>query len=227
METIKNLSYEVKINYIDDSGENVFINKKIFDNGLDIETTQVGDIAITEEKIKGRILSGLYEDKKINCGFRYNYDGDEDTYLVGTNRRFSVNDSANLINKTKMSHDFVNAMAVLYVVMRNECKIFSVNDGDIFVEKLISAENEKAEQCSVKENIKLSKLKNENGFYEAFHENVYSMGDETVVENKKENSELKQKLNQLVEILNKKPNNYYKLIEAKESVQPNFGAMGE
>ena len=58
---MNNLKYSIKINYINESGLNVSISRKMFDTGLEKNSIQIGNISISEETINGRILSGRYD----------------------------------------------------------------------------------------------------------------------------------------------------------------------
>ena len=49
METINKLAYDLQIAYVNNFGQNVFIDVKMQDDGLEVKSFQVGDICITEE----------------------------------------------------------------------------------------------------------------------------------------------------------------------------------
>ena len=85
MEEINNLTYNIQINYVNISGLMVSISKKINDKGLETNSIQVGDICITEETINGRVLSGKYENSTSYCGYKYNFEKNNEEYLVNIN----------------------------------------------------------------------------------------------------------------------------------------------
>ena len=107
MEVINNLKYSIEIRYKNDNDVNVILKKEMNDKVLESNSTQIGDVCITEETINGRILSGRYDDKETSCGYRYNYEANNSDYLISLNDNISIENAVNLINKTQKEMDFL------------------------------------------------------------------------------------------------------------------------
>lgn len=222
METINNLIYDIQIDFINDSGKNVTISKRIQDNGLEIISFQVGDVLVTEETINGRVLSGRFEDRDSCCGYRYDYSKNSSDYLVTTNNAFSLGDTVNLINKAKMTSDFLNAKMVFTTLTKADYKLFSLKKGHIDLTKSISASDENHKINTYSEFIHLLKEEGNEYCQEESVERSYEIGDEFVSENstnQKKCEDFKTKMKGLLEIFRENPNNYKNLIKAKETVQ--------
>jgi hypothetical protein len=222
MNAISNLTYELQIKYINNFGENVSIYKKICDNGLETNSFQIGDVCITEETINGRILSGRYDEQNVYCGYKYNYDRNDEKYLENINKNILIEKASNLINNTKMKSNFLSAKMVLSAVSRNDYKIYAIKSGEITIKKKVTANNEKKEKCVLRKSIVLSKIDKQEVLSETNREITYKVGDECFVEDAKEDvdNDIKTKLKELIEILNKNPNNYKELIELKQCLAP-------
>ena len=219
METINNLTYNLKINYVNDLGENILIDIKINDDGLETKSFQVGDVCVTEETISGRVLSGCLSNQKSYCGYKYNYERNDENYLVGTNPDVSISEAVSLINATKMDTRFLASRMVLSSIMRDDYRIFPVKQGNINVIKTIAAENEKNIQYFLQESLILSKSGREVCFKEIDKKRIY----------KKANRDLKTDdimFMALDELLNKNINNYKELIETKNKIQTLENAPG-
>ena len=74
MKEINNLTYGVQIGYVNKLGEDVAIAVEMHDNGLVINSVQIGSVCVTEETIGGRVLSGRFENEEGFCGYRYDYE---------------------------------------------------------------------------------------------------------------------------------------------------------
>ena len=90
---MSNLIYSVQVEFIDDSGEKVSVIRTMYDTGLEVNSTQIGDLCVKEETINGRVLSGSYRNSELECGYRYNYECNDENYLVCTNSGVSLNKS--------------------------------------------------------------------------------------------------------------------------------------
>lgn len=223
MEKINNLTYELQISYISNAGLNVLICTTMHDNGLELNSVQVGDVCVTEETIKGRVISGRYDQSNAFCGYRYDYEKNNDEYLFSINPEVSINDAVSLINKTKMDSNFLSSKMVLSSIMRDDYRVFAIQKGNLNIVKTIAAENEKAEKCLYQEIIDLAKMDGELSFVELNRAKVYQVDDKCLVENgQHSDAKIKLQLKELLEIVKQNPNNYKKLISAKESVQAGF-----
>ena len=222
METIKNLVYDLRIDYINNVGLNVSIIRRMDDTGLELNLTQVGNVCVTEETINGRVLSGRFDDANISCGYRYNYEKNNSEYLQNLNDDIPLNEAIQFINKTKMDAQFLSTRMVFSSLLRNDYRVFALNGGDIAVTKTIAAVNEKGENCILVDCVHLVKAEGAEFYEEQSRERTYRVGDDCVVEQAKtkvEDDSLKTQLQQLVDILEQNPNNYKELLSAKESVQ--------
>ena len=77
MENIYNLSYDLQVNYTNESGRLVSIGKALYDSGVESKYIKVDDVCVAEETINGRVLSGTYEDQSLCCGYWYNYEKED------------------------------------------------------------------------------------------------------------------------------------------------------
>ena len=219
MKIINNLTYNLQISYIDNSGSDIFINIKIQDDGLEIKSFKIGDVCITEETINGRVLSGRMDYQDSFCGYRYNYDKNTDEYLININPEIPINDSVSLINNAKMDKSFLGARMVLSSIARDDYRVFSLQQGDLKVSKTVSAENENSEKCLFQEERSFFKADGEGFFVEKQSEQVFQ------IDGKRDES-FKSNLKELIEILKQNPNNYKSLLTAKASVQPIQETLG-
>ena len=223
METINNLTYEIQIDYINNSGKNVTILKRIQDNGLETILYQIGDIAVTEETINGRVLSGHFECKDTFCGYRYDYSKNTSDYLTTSNKAISLDQTVSLINSAKMSSDFLAAKMVFSALNRNDYKLFTLKKGAVDLTKSISAGDENHKIYSYSELVHLLKDEQSESCSEESREYSYEFGDKFVTatpSNKKECESLNLKMQELIEVFKQNPNNYKSLISAKEKVLP-------
>ena len=155
---------------------------------------------------------GTFENQNSVCGYEYNYDKGADEYLVNINPEIALNDSVNLINKTKMDTTFLSARMVLSSIMREDFRVISLNQGNLTISKTISAENENSEKCLFQENLYLTKSENETSFTEKQSEQIFQIDD-------KRDDSFKSKLKNLIEIAKQNPSSYKELIAAKENIQ--------
>lgn len=136
---MKDLTYSIQVDFINDFGEAVSVGRVIYDTGLERNYICVNNICVVEETINGRVLSGSYISKELECGYRYNYDADTvDDYLVTTNKELSLNDTVNLINKTKMKQEFGLSMMIFNMVLRKDYKVITLKESDIKVSRKVS-----------------------------------------------------------------------------------------
>ena len=213
MEEMHNLTYSIQVDYINAKGLNVSICKKVNDKGLETNLIKIGDVCITEETIKGRILSGRIDVNNTYCGYRYNYDKGADEYLVNLNDNVLLDTAVSMINKTKMQSDFLTARMVLVSVLRGDYRVLSLDKGNLSIIKTVTAENEQTEKCYVQENIVLTKNEGEKVFTETKKEMICAINGNKNVEN------VKIKLKELIEVVNKNPYCYNELIVLKQSLK--------
>ena len=220
METINDLTYELKINYINNNGVNVSMSTTVNDDGLEINSVKIGNVCITEETINGRVLSGRYDENNAFCGYKYNYEKNDAEYLVSINPEISINDAVTLINKVKMTPEYLSTRMVFSSILRDDYRVFAIKKGNLNIIKTISAENEKSEKCVYQEIIDLTKTDDTSGFVEVNKKQIYKIDDKCIIENgQQSNSKIKLKLKKLLEIIKQNPNNHKKLISAKEEFQ--------
>ena len=213
MQEINNVIYSTQINYVDDKGSKVSITKKIDDKGLEMTSIQVGDICISEETINGRVLSGKYDNSVFCCGYKYNYEKDNDEYLVNINKDVSLGSAVSLINKTKMQSEFLSAKMVLCSILRNDYRVITMRKGNLNVIKTVQAENENQERYFLEENSYLSKSEGEELFSETKREKLCKVNDNCV--NVNNNIE---KLRDLIAVIKQNPSNYKELQTLKMSL---------
>lgn len=216
---IQNLKYNLQVIYKNDIGDGVSIFRELCDDGFETRSIQVGEKKISEAMINGRILSGKFEDKSLQCGYLYNYDRDDEEYLTRLNQEISIETATALINKTKMLPEFLSAKMVFSSLLRNDYRIFAMKNGEINVIKTLAADNEKGEKCVFQENIVLSKIDEEEMFKEIRKERTYKIEDIIVGENTDSG------LKELVEVLKKNPNSCTELIGAQNKVQEETAAF--
>ena len=219
MKKINNLIYTLEINFVNNEGVKSSISVKFCDDGLKVKSVKVGDVCITEETINGRVLSGKFDNLDGYCGYRYDYQNDEN--LLNINPDVSINDAVYLINKMKMESGFLTAELVLSSILRNDYSVVILNECNLNILKTISAENENAELCSVQENINLSKSMGDESFVVQNQSKVYQIGDKCIIDENEpgDDSEVKSQLSELLDILCKKPKTYKELIEIKKQIQ--------
>lgn len=174
---MKNLTYQITIEYTNDFGKHVLISKKFHDNGLEENTTQVDNICITEETIQGRVLSGKYSNGTTPCGYRYDYEKYNNEYLTNINPTVPLNKAVDLINKTKMNSEFLSAKMVLSSLMRKDYKVVSLKSGTIDMTKTISATTENAELCLFQESISMTKDQGQSSFVHTHTKTTYQISD--------------------------------------------------
>ncbi len=222
MDKLNNLTYDIQIDFINNSGNPITISKRIQDNGLETNTFQTNEVCISEETINGRVLSGRFETKDCFCGYKYNYDEKSSNYLVSLNDEISIDTAVSLINKVKATEEFWNAKLALTSLMKNDYRVFAINKGNIDLTKSVSAKNKNSQDCAYTEFIHLSKQAGEEIFSEKSRETTYEIGDEFISDSsasKEKINDLKVQMKDLIKVLNQNPNNYKDLIKIKESDQ--------
>ena len=220
MRTINNLTYELKVGYVNDSGLNVFINQKMNDNGIEVKSIQVGDVTITEETTEGRVLSGRFDNGKSFCGYCYNYERNDADYLVNINKDIPLETGISLINKTKMDSNFLTAKMVFNSILRNDYRVCLLREGELNITKIVTAENEDCEKCSFQESISLSKQNGMESFVEIFNEKTYKIDGNTTIENGQNtyHNDIKTQVKELEDIAKQNPKNYKELISLKDCI---------
>ena len=220
MKEINNLTYGVQIGYVNKLGEDVAIAVEMHDNGLVINSVQIGSVCVTEETIGGRVLSGRFENEEGFCGYRYDYEnfGEE---LFNINPDVPLNTAISLINKTKMGSSVMSAKMILSSILRNDYRVVSFPEGSLNITKTISAENETAENCCFQENIVLSKQRGEDSCVEEYKETIYKVGDKVVTEEAQisDDNNANQTFADLIKIYNQNPKNYKELSSLKNQVE--------
>lgn len=219
MNEINNLTYTLEINYTNNSGKNTSISVRFCDNGLGVKTFRVGDICITEETINGRVLSGRLDGLDWCCGYRYDYQNGE--ILLNINPDIPINEAVSLINKAKMGADYLSAKMVLSSISRNDYRVVTLDKGRLHIAKTVSAENERAEQYSLQEDIDLLKQDGEDSFVEQHRQKTYKVDGKCEIEGKQPvvDSVIKSQFAELSEISSQNPQNYKELIEYKNQIQ--------
>ena len=222
MNEINNLIYGLEINFVSKAGLNSSIFVSFFDNGLKVKSIRIGNDSVTEETINGRVLSGRFDNLDGFCGYKYDYQNGEN--LLNINPNVSINDAVSLINKIKKESDFLTAELILSSMLRGDYRVVVLDEGRLNIIKTVSAENEKAEHCSVQEIVNLSKSKGEESFVVQDKSKVYQIGDKCIVDgnNAVDVSEIESQLSELLEILCQNPKNYKELIEIKKQIQEKF-----
>ena len=88
------------------------------------------------------------------------------------------------------------------------------------ITKIVSAENERFEKCSLQEIIDLLKSDGEERFVEQNKKIIYRIDDNCVVEEMQDlvNNDMKSQLNELSYIMGKTPQNYKELLELKNQI---------
>ena len=221
MNKINNLIYTLEIKYTNNSGEKISITVKFCDNGLETKSIRVGDVCITEETIKGRILSGKFENANEYCGYKYDYKNGEN--LLNLNPQISIDTAVSLINKKKMETDFLIAMLVLSSVLRGDHRVVVLNNGRLNIIKTISAEDDNLEKYVLKEISDLLKLDGEEKFVVQDKKIICKIGDNSNIEEigLLADGDIKFNLIKLSLILSKYPQSYKELIELKSQLQKN------
>lgn len=220
MDEINNLIYSIEISYVNDSNLNVSICRKMDDKGLEMNSTRVGEVCISEETINGRVLSGRYDDQNVYCGYKYNYEKTDDEYLVNINKKVLLNNAINLINKTKMESEFLSAKMVLASIIRNDYRVFSIQKGQLIITKTVTAENVNKETFFVQKRTFLSKSEGDLDFKE-IKQTITCKTDDACINLHQTDlaNDVSTTLNTLSKIINQNPNNCKELIDLKSSFQ--------
>jgi hypothetical protein len=212
MVELNNLINELKMDYVNESGANVSVGKRISEDGLETKFIQVGDVCVAEDTINGRVLSGSVSDKNMICGYKYNYE--EGGALINLNEDIDLDTAIGLINKTKMKTEFLSAKMAFSFISRNEYVAFSLGNGDLNIQKTIIAEDEKSERYLLQENISLFSANGES-LEEKHRERIYKIDDNDVVDN---SGDRQYKFKTIIEIMEQNPKNYKELIKIKNDI---------
>ena len=153
MKEINNLIYTLEINFVNTSDIDSSIFVTFHDTGLKTKIVKVGDVCITEETIKGRVLSGRMDNLEGYCGYRYDYQNGEN--LININPNIPINTAIACIREAKGKTDFLTAELVFSSIVRNDFRVLALNEGNLNIIKTVSAENEKSEHCSLQEIVDL------------------------------------------------------------------------
>lgn len=208
---MSDLTYVIQVDYINDSNEKVSVSRTIYDTGLEVNSISVNGICVVEETINGRVLSGSYISKELECGYRYNYDVDTvDEYLVTTNKDLSLNDTVNLINKTKMKQEFLFAKLIFNMLLRKDYKVVTLKSPSLTMTRRASGVDEDCNVYSCEECLTICK---NNEFFEEFDRGVTCRINEMVISDDVDEDlfvELKQ-------IIDKNPLTYKSLIDKELS----------
>ena len=219
MKEINNLIFKLEVNYTNNSGLDVSVFITLRDDGLEIKSIKVGNVSVTEETINGRVLSGRYDNSDGYCGYKYDYQNGEN--LLNINPNIPISTATSLINKTKVTSDFLSAKLVLSSILRNDYRVVILNEGNLNISKIVSAENEKSEKCSLQESLNLLKLEGEEIFVEQHKKRVYKINDDCLIEEAQavSDSDIKKQLDELSCVIDQMPHNYKELIELKNKIQ--------
>ena len=210
MNQIKDITYIVQADYIDNAGQKVVVYRKTQDNGLETNYMQVGDIAITEETINGRVLSGKLTNDGFLCGYKYDYEQESGEYLININENFPLDQAISLINKTKMNRGFLDAKMVFTAIQRRDPKIFALKGGNIDITRKVSATNENHHNFGFSEIISMQKLPTDESFTTSQVETTYTVNDSTIVEHnttteQNDGNNIKLAVAELIVIANENP----------------------
>ena len=208
MNQIKDVTYIIQADYIDNAGQKVLIYRKTQDNGLETNYTKVGDIAITEETINGRVLSGKLTNEDFLCGYKYDYEQESGEYLINLNETFPLDQAISLINKTKMNRSFLDAKMVFSAVQRRDPKIFALKGGSIDITRQVSATDEHSNTCGFSECVTMQKLDGDENFNTTQVEKTYTVNDNTTTQTdttSNQDNNIKLAVVELIAIANKNP----------------------
>lgn len=208
MQEINNLIYSLKIDFVNKAGVNTSILVELNDNGLKKKRVKVGNVCVTEETIKGRVLSGRIDNLVGYCGYRYDYQNGET--LLNINPNIPIDTAISLINKSKRLTDFLTAELVFSSILRNDYRVVIINEGNLNITKTVSAENESAKQCCLQEILNITKSKGDEYFVEQDKKRVCKIDGRSVEESQ---------ICELSEILSQNPQNYKELEEIKNKIQ--------
>lgn len=230
MQEINNVEYCIQVDYINDSKSNVSVCKKLKDNGIEFNSIKVGDVCLEEETIKGRVLSGKLYNKDGCCGYKYNYENKTSDYLVNINENIPLDNAISLINKTKMKGDFLNAKMFFNLILRKDYKTISLQNKNINIIKSISAVNDSSDNYFYQEKTFISNFQDES-FLEGKNEKTFKINGVDIVEKFSYNNQneyvdldkssnvVKQKMKQLLEIVEQNPKNYKELMSIIDKIQ--------
>ena len=220
MESINNLIYEIKINYINESGLNVSVYKKVCENGLEANSIQIGDVCVTEETINGRVLAGRLDTQESYCGYRYNYERSDSKYLTPINENVLIETASSMINKVKMETSFLSARMVLSSILRNDYRVCCLNQGALDVTRTVYAENDSSKKYLFHENSFLTKLAGEESFSQNQKEKFFMIDDNVLdLSDGYVSEKIKEVIKALEEIAHQNPSGYKELIDLKNNSQ--------
>ena len=114
-----------------------------------------------------------------------------------------------------MQRDFLLTRMALGPILKDEYKIFALRQGEIFITKTASAENEKDEKCVYQKSFTLSKTETDECFTKIHEEQSYKINNQPISE-----KDAQMELNGLFEIVNNNPTTYKDLIASKKSIHP-------
>jgi hypothetical protein len=181
MMVMSNLIYSVQVDFINDSGEKVSVVRTMYDTGLESNSIKVGDVCVIEETINGRVLSGTYRSSELECGYRYNYESENlEDYLVCTNSDVSLNKTVDLINKTKMKHEFFYGLFTFNIVLRKDYRILTLKNPNIAVTRTVSSIDDTSMECECKESVAILKSSRDDIFKERAKRTVYRIDGDVV-----------------------------------------------
>ena len=128
------LTYKIELQYSLDNNKKVIFINEIHSDGLEIQTTSVGNNKIIEKKIKGRVLSGECLIDGVLYGFEYILDDDQKTIdLKPKNKNISINDSVNTINMLKNSEDFNKVKMSAILANNDSCSFIAIPSQNFIV----------------------------------------------------------------------------------------------
>ena len=228
MKTIDKLSYKIVVQYKTSTNTPITVSKSMDDLGYETNSIQIGDVCVTDKTIQGRVLSGTLNSSGTVCGYIYNYSKNNDEYLTCINPNIPIDIATSLINKTKMTEDFIKARMVLISIMRQDNNIYALPSNTAKVTKTVSAIDEHNQQHVYKEQISLTKHKGTDTFVEKRKVRTYKVGKKSVTENHtltntttstlKADDTIKNEVLALLDICNSNPQNYRELLHSKKSI---------
>lgn len=202
-----NLIYSVGMSFVNNSGVTVSVRRTMDDTGLEVNYIQIGDTSVVEETVNGRVLSGSFKSDELECGYRYNYELDNEDYLVCTNSDVSLNKTVDLINKTKMKQEFMQGMLMFSVIVRRDYKTIFLNNPNITVSRLVMGMDDELNTYEYKEDLVISK-EEQNVVFHQIDKKV------TCIRNDEEESlDDSKKFNDLSFIVEQNPRTYRELLD--------------
>ena len=221
------LTFELKLNYVNENGEKVSISRKVCEDGLEISRVQVGDVCITEETICGRVLSGRIDGVENPGGYRYNYGVGAGELLENLNKEVPIGTAVNQINKTKMTREFLSAKMFFISISRDDYRVYQENKGDLEMVKIVTSKSEDLKEYCFQERTFISKAQGGKSFVEKGKERSLKIDGDYVLLGAQEtrNEPYNEELEKLMEISRNSPHDYKDLLTLKNYMNMPMSSM--